>query len=106
MRKKLYSIIEPSKGSSRLSTAYDFIMMVAILASIVPLAFKGTNVVFQWIDRVTVCVFIADYLLRLITADYKLKNSVFSFFVYPLTPMAVIDLLSILPSVTVTTASL
>ena len=35
------------------------------------------------------------------TADYKLKKSVASFFIYPLTPMAIIDLISILPSITV-----
>ncbi|MBR5322200.1 MAG: ion transporter, partial [Clostridia bacterium] len=76
-------------------------MMVTIIISIIPLAFKETNVVFQWIDYITVSIFIIDYLLRLITADYKISKSVASFFVYPITPMAVIDLLSILPSISV-----
>ena len=106
MRRKIYSIIEPSSGGDILSNIYDFVMMLAIVVSVVPLAFKETNPVFQWIDYITVGIFIFDYFLRLITADYKLGKSVFSFFLYPITPMAVIDLLSILPSVTVLNSGL
>jgi voltage-gated potassium channel len=101
MREKLYSIIEPVENENKLSGIYDFIMMATIVVSIIPLAFKETNTIFQWIDYITVGIFILDYLLRLLTADYKLKKSVASFFVYPLTPMAIIDLVSILPSLTV-----
>ena len=101
MRNKLFSIIEPMENGNKLSNIYDFIMMATIVVSVVPLAFKETNVVFQWIDYITVGVFILDYFLRLMTADYKLKKSVASFFIYPLTPMAIIDLISILPSITV-----
>ncbi|MBO5909577.1 MAG: ion transporter, partial [Clostridia bacterium] len=85
---------------------YDFIMMAAIVMSVIPLAFKETNAFFQWMDYVTVSIFIVDYFLRLITADYKLKKSAFSFFIYPFTPMAIIDLLSILPTVTALNGSL
>lgn len=105
MRNKLFSIIESAENDSKLSNVYDFIMMVTIVVSVVPLAFKETNTVFQWIDYITVTIFILDYFLRLITADYKLKKSVVSFFVYPITPMAVIDLISILPSITILNSS-
>ncbi|MBR5012208.1 MAG: ion transporter, partial [Clostridia bacterium] len=105
MRKKLFSIIESAENDSKLSNVYDFMMMVTIVASVVPLAFKETNTIFQWIDYITVTIFILDYFLRLITADYKLKKSVISFFVYPITPMAVIDLISILPSITILNGS-
>lgn len=101
MRKKIYDIIEPADGGNQLSSIYDFVMMAAIVVSIIPLAFKQTNAVFQWMDYVTVTVFIVDYILRLITADIKLQKSTASFFLYPITPMAVIDLLSILPSLTI-----
>lgn len=101
MRKKLYSIIEPVGNDNKLSNIYDFIMMTTIVVGIIPLAFKETNALFQWIDFITVTIFILDYLLRLLTADYKLEKSVTSFFVYPITPMAIIDLISILPSITV-----
>jgi voltage-gated potassium channel len=101
MRRKLFSIIEPVDNNNKLSNIYDFIMMSTIVVSIVPLAFKETNIAFQWIDYITVSIFILDYFLRLITADYKFNKSVVSFFMYPITPMAIIDLVSILPSVTV-----
>ena len=106
MREKLFSVIDPVNGESKLSNAYDFVMMITIIISMVPLAFKGTNIVFQWIDYITVSIFILDYSLRLITADYKLNKSTVSFFVYPITPMAIIDLISILPSITLLNNSL
>jgi voltage-gated potassium channel len=101
MREKLCLVIDAVDDDSKLSAAYDFLMMSAIIISIIPLAFKNTNIIFQWIDYITVAIFILDYILRLITADYKLGKSVSSFFIYPFTPMAVIDLISILPSLTV-----
>ena len=105
MRSKLYSIIEPVENESKLNNIYDFIMMATIVFSIIPLAFKETNIFFQWIDYITVSIFILDYILRLFTADYKLKKSVASFFLYPITPMAIIDLISILPSLTILNSS-
>ena len=100
MRKTLYQIIEPAKDNI-LSKVYDFFMMTIILVSIIPLAFKEVNTAFQIIEHITVTIFIIDYLLRLITADLKLHKSILSFFIYPITPMAIIDLLSILPSLTI-----
>ena len=43
-------------------------------------------------------VFIIDYILRLLTADYKLEKGKLSFLLYPLTFMALADLLCILSS--------
>lgn len=100
MREKLYAIIEPSNNSNKLSIVYDIVMMATIVISIIPLAFKETNTLFQWIDYVAVGIFMIDYVLRLITADHKLGKGAVSFFLYPITPMSVIDILSILPSVT------
>ena len=105
MRKKIYEIIEPSDDGGKLSSVYDLIMMSTIVISIIPLAFKTDNLFFRWIDYITVAIFILDYILRLVTADIKLKKSVASFFLYPITPMAIIDLLSILPSVSVLNSS-
>ena len=101
MRKKLYSIIEHENCTSQLASTYDLIMMITIVISVVPLAFKETNSFFQWIDYITVGIFVLDYFLRLITADYKLDKAVASFIIYPITPMAIIDLISILPSITI-----
>lgn len=100
MRKRLFEIIEASNGANLASSIYDAMMMVAIFASLLPLCFKGTNQVFAIAEVVTTAIFLLDYVLRIATADYKLKRGVLSFFLYPFTFMAIIDLLSILPSFT------
>ncbi len=100
MRKKIFDIIDTNNGSNKISNVYDIIMMITIIISIIPLAFKQSNIVFEYIDYITVAIFIIDYSLRLITADYKLNKSGWSFVLFPFTPMAIIDLISILPSVT------
>ena len=98
LRKRIFEIIEVAEESDKLSNLYDVAMMITIVASIIPLAFKSTNTVFSVIDRISVVIFIFDYLLRLITADYKIKKGIGSFFLYPIMPMSIIDLLAILPS--------
>lgn len=99
MRKRVFEIIELAKGDDKASRYYDLLMIVAIIISIIPLAFKEPDPVFQTIDKICVTLFIVDYLLRLATADYKYdSHSIGSFIRYPFSPMAIIDLLSILPS--------
>ena len=100
MRKRIYEIIEASNGSDLASSICDAVMMVAIFSSLLPLCFKGTNQVFAWAEIVTTVIFLLDYILRISTADYKLKRGALSFFLYPFTFMAIIDILSILPSFT------
>ncbi len=101
MRERLFQVIEVGKEDDKLSRAYDFFMMATIIISIIPLWSHRLTFLFILIDRVTVVVFIADYFLRLLTADLKLKRGAISFLIYPFTVMALIDLLSILPSIKV-----
>lgn len=99
MLKKIYKIIEPSDNeSSKLSSFYDIVMLICIIASMIPLAIKSDSLILNVVDKVTVVVFIIDYILRLITARQKLNKGIKSYFLYPIQPMAIIDLLSILPS--------
>lgn len=101
LRSRIFEIIELSSGDDIPSTIYDLLMMVAILASLIPLVYKQTCTLLTIIDNVTVTIFILDYLARLLTADFKLKRGWLSFALYPFTFMAIIDLLSILPSFTI-----
>ena len=98
-RKKLFDIIETDRHSA-ISNIYDGAMLVFILLSIIPLAFREDNRVFDLFDKVSVSVFIVDYILRWMTADYKMpnKSKLYAFLIYPFTPFAIIDLLAILPS--------
>ena len=102
MRKRIYEIIEKSDDNDKASVVYDIVMLVVIVTSLVPLFFKKENLIFFIIDKVSVVIFIIDYLLRWITADYKYENKkATSFIKYPFSFMAIIDLLSILPSLTI-----
>ena len=102
VRKRLYEIIERSEGDDYWSSAYDWVMIIAIITSLLPLAFKQETFFFTIVDKITVSVFIIDYFLRWGTADYKFQKKGFaSFLRYPFSAMAFIDLLSILPSLTV-----
>ena len=98
MRKRIYEILDGVREHDRAATVYSVFMMLIILLSLVPLTFKEASPSFIIMDRVAVTVFIIDYILRLLTADFKLKRGKDSFYIYPLTPLAIFDLLCILPS--------
>lgn len=97
MRKRIYQIIQKASKGDKWSYVYDIFMLAIILASIIPLTVIGEKPYFTIIEIITTSVFIIDYILRWATADYKLNKGTLSFVLYPFTPMAIIDLLSILP---------
>jgi voltage-gated potassium channel len=102
MRKRIYEIIEKSEGRDIASAVYDYAMIVVIIVSLVPLAFKTDTQVMKLVDKATVTIFILDYLLRWMTADYKFEEkSAKAFIRYPFSVMAIVDLVSILPSLTI-----
>lgn len=99
MRKRVFEIIEVGEETDIISKIYDVFMMVTIVISLAPLVTKQESIVFHYLETITVSIFIFDYILRLVTADYKLGKNTKSFFLFPITPMALIDLFSILPSI-------
>lgn len=102
MRKRIYEIVEKAKENDIWSNTYDILMIITICVSLIPLAFKQETTVLFIMDKVTVGIFIVDYLLRFITADFKYgQKSIKSFVKYPFSFMAIIDLISILPSITI-----
>ena len=96
-REKIYDTIETGRDSV-ISKIYDWSMLFFIAMSIIPLAFREQNTWFIWLDKISVSVFIIDYILRWITADLRRPNRPkwVAFLTYPFT-----DLLSILPSIIV-----
>ena len=101
MRKRIFEIIEVAEQDDRLSRVYDWTMMAVILISLIPLTSKQNLFAFTAMDNVAAVLFIIDYFARWATADFKLKKKTASFFLYPITPMAIIDLLAILPTFTI-----
>ena len=94
MRERLYSLVNGEEGEAMWCGR---VMTVLIVASLVPLCFKDSNPALEVVEYACVVVFILDYLARWVTADLKLGKGALSFVIYPFTPMAIIDLLSILP---------
>ena len=97
-RKQIFEIIEKDDGSNVWSHLYDVFMFVIIILSVVPLMFWDYHPVFTYIEIFTTTIFIIDYILRWVTADYKIGKGPHSFVSYPYSFWAIIDLLSILPS--------
>ncbi len=98
-RQQIFEIVE-TDSKSVISKVYDWLMLVFIAISLVPLAFREQDTTLIWLDWISVSVFMVDYLLRWLTADYELPKTAKwkAFLLYPITPFAIIDLLSILPS--------
>ena len=94
VRERLYALINGDEGAAMWCGR---VMTVLIIASLLPLCFKESSPVLEAIEYACVAVFIVDYLARWVTADLKLGKGPLSFLIYPFTPMAIIDLLSILP---------
>lgn len=94
MRERLYSLVNGDEGEAMWCGR---VMTVLIVASLIPLCFKDSNPALEAVEYACVVVFILDYLARWVTADLKLGKGALSFVIYPFTPMAIIDLLSILP---------
>lgn len=102
MRKRIFEIIEDAKPGDKVSNAYDIFMIFVIVMSLVPLGFKEATPALVVMDLTAAVIFMIDYILRWITVDHKFNNSsAVSFVKYPFSAMAIIDLLSILPSLTV-----
>ena len=101
MRKRIFEIIEQRHEGNGGSSLYDILMLIAITLSIIPLMFVEENNTFRIIEQVTVSLFIVDYLLRWFTADFHIHKRGWSFVIYPFTGWAIIDLLSILPGLSV-----
>ncbi len=100
IRQKIYSIVEPryNNQDSLIARSYDWVMLVAIVIGIIPLMFREQTKLFYLFDVVSCVIFIIDYILRWLTADYRMRKGPISFLIYPFTLMAIIDLLSILPT--------
>lgn len=97
-RKTLFQIIEPRQKENVIEKTYDVFMFLTIIVSLIPLTTKSHTGIFMWLDFVSTIIFVIDYVLRLVTADYKLEKGKLSFFLYPFTFLALADLLCILPS--------
>lgn len=98
IKKRIYEIIEVSKANDKASRAYDMMMLVAVIVGLIPLTMKSENRYTIILDCVVAAIFAVDYLLRIYTSDYKMGIKCYqAYLAYAFTPMAIIDLLAIVP---------
>lgn len=106
VRRKIYEIIQPDKGNSIASRLFDWIITSLVLVSVVIVfadTFELPPAVLRFVDAleyIIATVFTVEYLLRILTADFLFPKLGFlrSRVRYVFTPMAIIDLIAILPS--------
>ena len=99
IRQKIYDIVELKEVNSLASRLYNQFMLILVIISMLPLAFKEDYAVFAITDIVVVSVFIVDYLLNWMTADIRFgKRGIWSFIRYPFSLPGIVDMLSILPA--------
>lgn len=100
-KRRIFEIVEASKEHDYASKAYDILMYTAVVIGLIPLTMKSENRYTVYIDLVTFVIFLIDYVIRLMTSDYKMGfKSYKSYLAYAFTPMAIIDFLSIVPILT------
>ena len=106
MKKRLYNILEASEDTGSLSWWVDAFLMTLILLNVVAVVVATVKPIhaayslfFYYFELFSVFVFSIEYVLRLWVAneDERFRRPVVGNLRYALTPMAVIDLLAVLP---------
>lgn len=105
IRRKVFDIIQPDDGTSLLSRIFDWMITGLILASVI-IVFaatfnlpKGVLRALLLIEGVASVVFTVEYALRILTADflYPESGTIKARVKYVFSPMALVDLVAILP---------
>lgn len=98
-RQAIFGLLDRNNRTSWVNVVYDWVMVIAIFVSLLPLMFMEQHRVFWYTELISTIIFVIDYILRWITADLRMRKGSASFLLYPFSIMAIIDLLSILPAV-------
>lgn len=99
-RKRINDLVEPMKGGW-LSLVYDYIMLIAIIIGTIPLFYREYRPLFVYFDLISGIIYMVDYVLRWMTCDLRSEKPKWkAFLLYPFTPIAILDFLSILPTFT------
>lgn len=100
-KRRVYEVIEVSNVGDRSSRAYDVVITTAVIVGLLPMTLKGENLYTRLIEFLTGFIFLTDYCVRVYTADFKMGyKSIKAYMAYVLTPLAIMDLLAIIPVIT------
>ena len=105
IKQTVFEVIQPAESGRIASKIFDLIILVFILLSVTSVFIstfdlpKKMQTALLWIELISVFIFTLEYLLRIWTADLLYPGAGFfgSKIKYIFSPLAVIDLLAILP---------
>ena len=106
IKKRVFEIIEKGKPGDRASRHFDLFLVLLILLNVVAIIIASVKSIYNAFppgfivfEVFSVVVFTVEYALRVWTAEYKVKaqKRAGARIKYIFTPMALIDLLAILP---------
>jgi voltage-gated potassium channel len=106
LRKWAYQLLEPSVSGSRAARAIEVLLISLIFLNIVAIILESVKSIeaeyrtfFHSLESFSVIIFTIEYILRLWTCveNPKYSHAIGGRLRYALTPMALIDLLSIIP---------
>lgn len=104
---RVYQIVESGARDDRASVAFDWFIISLILLNVGALTLETVREfreaapgLFLWFERASVAIFAIEYVLRLwsCSADERYRGFLRGRIRFALTPMALIDLIAILPS--------
>lgn len=106
MKKRIYEILEKPDDTSRASTVFTFFIMTLIFLNVLAVIFDTVNSIyvkyetyFNAFELFSIAVFTIEYIFRLwsITAIEKYSHPIKGRLRFAVTPMALVDLVAILP---------
>ena len=106
IRKRTFRVLEKASGDDRLSRWVDLFLIVLIMLNVVVVImetvarFKSAYaVLFHYFDLFSIAVFSGEYVLRVwaCTVDKRFGSPILGRLKYMLTPMALVDLMAVLP---------
>jgi voltage-gated potassium channel len=105
-RKRVYEIVECARPGDWPSRRFDFLIMSMIVLNIIAFVletvepiYNDWHRVFWWIEAVSVAVFTAEYLFRVWSCveNPRFASPILGRLRFAVTPMALVDLLAIVP---------
>lgn len=106
LKERVYHIIEAAREGDRASRRFDIFMLSLISANVIVVILETVKYVeanyffyLHWFDVISVAIFTVEYILRLwsCTADERYSRPLAGRARFAITPLALIDLLAILP---------
>lgn len=106
IRNRIFEIIEPSENNDLLSKIFDRTILILISVNIISIileSFANFNKLYSqqlyYIELISIIIFTTEYILRIITSDllYHNTSKMKSVLTYIKSPMALIDILAIIP---------